>query len=488
MQSARSVGSAGSAAPWWYASELDSVKKLTEQHSQALTRLDANICGLQRRLKDCSQILVQERCDRLEALMKAELHQQDQRNLRTAAVCEGLKGTLEAVTGRVVETATGLETLAGCVVEMEGRIQKVRQDNISKATKTVAEEVSKRFEELLVDEPSRDEEAARLELNTKRLQQFLSEALNKSFLFREGNSGVLASNTEQDKDPHPSSPPTLSASGSAADAAAGGAGTVGTVPSAENALSAGIIGDITMYIASIIDSSVQQSERRLLAKLASVRALREQQHTACGVESATSPVTGPREVRTWQQVQQQQPQQQQILHQHKQWPLGAGQHAHGAHQGFASQRKHSAAHLFQWHQALPGALNLIGTACTRSAQSEPPMEVGVRERPPSPLRGMSPLPCAGTQEAAVGSPGGPAPPPMAPVVSGGANSTGSGCSSIAAAAVAARRTVPRLALPVRDKSRTRQAPAFQSPLAARSAHQISSRGLAQTVTTTPRSR
>jgi len=477
MQSARSVGSTGSSAPWWYASELDSVKKLTEQHSQALTRLEANICGLQRRLKECSHVLVQERCDRLEALMKEELHQQDQSNLRTAAVCEGLKGTLEAVTGRVIETATGLETLAGCVVEMEGRIQKVRHDNVSKATKTIAEEVSKRFEELLVDEPSRDEEAARLELNTKRLQQFLAEALDKSFLFREGKSGVLASSTEQDKDPHPSSQPTLSASGSAADAAAGGVGTAGTVPSAENAVSAGVIGDISMYITSIIDSSVQQSERRMLAKLASVRALREQQHTPRGVESTNSPVAGPTEVRTRQQV-----------HQHKQWPLGASQHAHAAHQGSASQRTHSAAHPSQWHQALafPGALNLTGTACTRSAHSEPPMQVGVHDRAPSPLRGISPLRCAGTQAAAVGSPIGPAPPPIAPVVSGGANNSGSGCSSIAAAAVAARRTVPRLALPVRDNPRTRQAPAFQSPLVSRSAHRMSGRGLAQTMTTTPR--
>jgi len=295
------------------------------------------------------------------------------------------------------------------------------------------------------------------------------------------NQPSRASRGPEDKDFGQTSP-------TAADVAAGGAGVDQTV------VGAGIIGDISMYITSIIDTSVQQSERRMLARLASLRSLLEQP-TPGGVAPspmATTPTNvgaaTMADVRTQQQVQQQH-----LLHQQKQWQLWASKHANATYQGSASQRTHSATHPSQWHRPLPlsgacGAPSLAGNACVRTVQSEPPAEAGMQEMKRaavSPLRGRGTMSQHGTSAAhaiAVGSTTGIAASPAMSRCASNNNSIG---SSMAAAAMAAHGTIARLSMPLRGSSRTRPVAACQSPMVTRH-HRIGGRGTSAAVPASPR--
>jgi len=108
--------------PWSYITDVDTLKEQMEKHSHDLMRVETNACSMQRRLSR-----IQDRCESLEASMDASLGRFETAQQRRTVMCDGMKQTLEAVTGRVVEIATGLEILAGCFVGLEERLQKAKQ-------------------------------------------------------------------------------------------------------------------------------------------------------------------------------------------------------------------------------------------------------------------------------------------------------------------------------------------------------------------------
>jgi len=115
--SARDAGKVvpGASIPWWYASDLEGVKRLVEQHAQALARVEATICGLQRRLN-----IVQEKSESSDALCKERIAKVEEVHARNVTSCTEVKEGLDDVTGHVAEVASGLESLAGCFIEFEG--------------------------------------------------------------------------------------------------------------------------------------------------------------------------------------------------------------------------------------------------------------------------------------------------------------------------------------------------------------------------------
>jgi len=50
--------------PWWYTTEMQSTRKMAEQHAQDVKRIDSSLCGIQRRISESTQSLAQ----RVEAL------------------------------------------------------------------------------------------------------------------------------------------------------------------------------------------------------------------------------------------------------------------------------------------------------------------------------------------------------------------------------------------------------------------------------------
>jgi len=123
MTSAREGGRvvSGRAMPWWYASELDGVKRLGEQHTQALARVEATLCGLQRRLN-----IVQEKCESNDAFCKERIARVEEAHARKVTPCTEMKEGLDAVTAHVAEVASGLESLAGCFVEVEELLKEAK--------------------------------------------------------------------------------------------------------------------------------------------------------------------------------------------------------------------------------------------------------------------------------------------------------------------------------------------------------------------------
>jgi len=101
--------------------DVDTLKKQIEKHSHDLMRVETDACSMQQRLS-----MIQDRCESLEAYTHASLGRFETIQQRRNASCDGVKQTLEAITGRVVEVATGLEILVGCVVGLEERLQKAK--------------------------------------------------------------------------------------------------------------------------------------------------------------------------------------------------------------------------------------------------------------------------------------------------------------------------------------------------------------------------
>jgi len=56
--------SGSTSPPWWYTTELQSTRKMAEQHAQDVKRIDLSLCGIQRRISESTQNLAQ----RMEAL------------------------------------------------------------------------------------------------------------------------------------------------------------------------------------------------------------------------------------------------------------------------------------------------------------------------------------------------------------------------------------------------------------------------------------
>jgi len=69
--------------------------------------------------------MMQDRYESMEASLDETFSRFETVQERRGASCDGVKHTLEAITTRVVEVATGLEILVGCIVGIEERLQKV---------------------------------------------------------------------------------------------------------------------------------------------------------------------------------------------------------------------------------------------------------------------------------------------------------------------------------------------------------------------------
>lgn len=108
--------------PWFYVSELDGLKRLGEQHTQALARVEATLCGLQRRLN-----VVQERFESNDASCKERIAKVEAAHALKVTSCTEVKEGLDAVNGHVAEIAAGLESLADCFVEIEGLLHEAER-------------------------------------------------------------------------------------------------------------------------------------------------------------------------------------------------------------------------------------------------------------------------------------------------------------------------------------------------------------------------
>jgi len=133
-QDASRVPMAETKRPWWYVTDQEPLKKLIEDHSKVLVKIEVAVTGLQRRLS-----MVQTRCDSLEMSCQGVAEQNENLTDTQQQLVighSGLKGGLEAVTDRVVSIASGVDAVAGCVLELEGRLQQFRLDNVSENLST----------------------------------------------------------------------------------------------------------------------------------------------------------------------------------------------------------------------------------------------------------------------------------------------------------------------------------------------------------------
>jgi hypothetical protein len=142
--------------PSWYVTDQERLKKQIDDHSKVLVRVEAAVTGLQRRFS-----MMQSRCDALEKSCQCIAQQNETlavKQQRITAGCDGLKGGLEAVTDRVAAIASGVDSVAGCVLEFEGRLQRLRLDNASGNLNKSSwmKELGQRFEELSALHASHD--------------------------------------------------------------------------------------------------------------------------------------------------------------------------------------------------------------------------------------------------------------------------------------------------------------------------------------------
>lgn len=163
-------------APWWYSpNQMAPWSQLQEHHTQAISRLEAGLCRLQERLSDAF-LAVEERINDLEANFKNQCDKQERAHRHTSTSCKGLKGALEAVASRVNEITSGLEALADCTTDVEGKIQ---QDSTSKSSIDsgfTSADLARRLKNCL-----RPQEAHHTTDHTviMELQQFFKEVLQK---------------------------------------------------------------------------------------------------------------------------------------------------------------------------------------------------------------------------------------------------------------------------------------------------------------------
>jgi DNA repair exonuclease SbcCD ATPase subunit len=106
--------------PWWYATELQALQKIGEEHSQNLKSVASTLCGLQRRMTDTSNSLVQ----RVEALEKA---------LNTG---KGVHKTVSKIAKKCPnDTCIGpLDALATSISDLEARFQLFSSESAAKMT------------------------------------------------------------------------------------------------------------------------------------------------------------------------------------------------------------------------------------------------------------------------------------------------------------------------------------------------------------------
>jgi len=107
-----------SSAPWWYATELQAVQKIAEQHSQDLKRVESTLCGLQLRMTQNTNGLAQ----RVEALE------------RRSANGNGTHETvIHLARGCHKDTQIGhLDALAASLADLETRYELFSSDTTAK--------------------------------------------------------------------------------------------------------------------------------------------------------------------------------------------------------------------------------------------------------------------------------------------------------------------------------------------------------------------
>jgi len=141
----RTMGS----SPWWYTSELQSVKKLVEQHSRDMRKTECTLCGLQRRITEATHNLA----NRVEALEAGKVPSEE-RPMRT------MLGGCDDASGR------RLDLLAVSVTDLEARFELFRSETDAQIASSMAS-----IEEL---RGKQDDEAALL--TTDDLQACLKNA------------------------------------------------------------------------------------------------------------------------------------------------------------------------------------------------------------------------------------------------------------------------------------------------------------------------
>jgi len=176
MQEASRVPVAETKRPWWYVTDQERMKKLIDEHSKVLVRVEVAVTGLQRRLS-----MIQTRCDSLEMTCQGVVQQNETltgTQQRMTAGCDSLKGGLEAVTDRVVAVASGVDAVAGCVLELEGRLQRLRLDNVSGnlGKSSWMKELGERFEELSALHASHDIDTLGGKLTDAKFEKSLEES------------------------------------------------------------------------------------------------------------------------------------------------------------------------------------------------------------------------------------------------------------------------------------------------------------------------
>jgi len=155
MQEASRVPAAETKRPWWYVTDQECLKELIDEHSKVLVRVEVAVTGLQRRMS-----MMQARCDSLEMACQGVVQQNETltgTQQQMVAGCDSLRGGLEAVTDRVVAVASGVDAVAGCVLELQGR-QRLRLDNVSGNSNKSSwmKELGEKFEELSALHASHD--------------------------------------------------------------------------------------------------------------------------------------------------------------------------------------------------------------------------------------------------------------------------------------------------------------------------------------------
>jgi len=176
MQDANRVPMAEIKRPWWYVTDQEALKKLIDEHSKVLVRVEVAVTGLQRRLS-----LIQTRFDSMEMLWQGVAQQNERlagKQQRIIAAHDGLKGGLEAVTDRVVAIASGVDAVAGCVLELEGRLQRTKLDNKTEGLSTSSwmKELGYRFEELSALRSSYDFDAINEKLSLAKSDRSMDES------------------------------------------------------------------------------------------------------------------------------------------------------------------------------------------------------------------------------------------------------------------------------------------------------------------------
>jgi len=119
------LDTASSPTPWYHAAEMESMKKKVEQHSQDLASVESSLCGLQRKITEKMNGLVQH----VEALVQRVEAMDKQRDQEAATHARRLQD------GLFVER---LDTLAVSMTDLNSRFELLRSDTATQLATQLA--------------------------------------------------------------------------------------------------------------------------------------------------------------------------------------------------------------------------------------------------------------------------------------------------------------------------------------------------------------